>query len=65
MPKSQFATLAEIKTRIGVLAESMKIPGTPVVSTHLEPLAAAVTKLVDELEEIKARLSEMQSDGSR
>ncbi len=64
MPKSQYATLAEIKTKIGSIAESMKIPGTPVFSTHLEPLAAAILKLVDELEAVKVRLNETQFDGS-
>jgi hypothetical protein len=63
MPKSQFATLAEIKTKIGSLAESMKIPGTPVFSSHLEPLAAAIIKLVDELEAVKIHLNEMPDDG--
>lgn len=63
MPKSQYATLAEIRTKIGSLAESMKIPGTPVFSSHLEPLAAAIVKLVDELEEVKMRMNELRGDG--
>ncbi|HEY3965195.1 MAG TPA: hypothetical protein VGM05_11640 [Planctomycetaceae bacterium] len=64
MPKSQFATLAEVKTKIGTIAESMKIPGTPVFSTHLEPLAAAILKLVDELEALQVRMDETQFEGS-
>lgn len=64
MPKTQYASLAEIKTKIGALAESMKIPGTPVFSSHLEPLAAAILKLVDEVEAVKSRSNDTQCDGS-
>ncbi|MBI3862787.1 MAG: hypothetical protein HY290_12930 [Planctomycetia bacterium] len=56
MPKTQYGSLAEIKTRIGAIAETMKFPGTPVFSSHLEPLAAAIVKLTEELESIEMRL---------